>query len=105
MRFLGDLFWPIVNAAIMAACIYWASLFYRDARLQERLGLPKLARLFAVLGMATLVYTPVNWVVRGVLNILNFSALWSTLGGLLGAAVIVAMVYYLFVWLERGNPS
>jgi len=105
MSWLGHVFWPLVYAAIMVGCIYWANLFYRDARLQERLNLPKPARLFAVLALAGLVYSPVSRIVLGFLNVLGSGTILAKLSDFVGAAAIVAILFYLFVWLDKENPS
>jgi hypothetical protein len=101
MRWVGDVFWPLVYAAIMAGCIYWASWFYGEARLQERWNLSRLGRLFVVLALGSLVYSPVYRIVVGLLNILRPSSIASKLGEFVGAALILAMLVYLFMWIDK----
>jgi hypothetical protein len=105
MRWIGEALWPVVYALVMAGCIYAADWFYGEARLQERLNLSKLGRLFAVLALASLIYSPVYRVIVGVLNLLHSGSIASRLGEFVGAAVIVAMIVYLFMWLDKPARS
>ncbi|OGO05498.1 MAG: hypothetical protein A2Y73_05905 [Chloroflexi bacterium RBG_13_56_8] len=96
MDWLLDLFWPLAYAALLIGSLFWANLFYRDAHIQEKLNLPTHARLFVVLALGALVYTPVSWVVIDLLSFFRSYSGWARAGEFLGAGAILAFLVYLF---------
>jgi hypothetical protein len=92
MDWLGEIFWPLLYAAISIGCLYWANRVMRATRLRERLGLDNSSRLFTMLVLGGMAYGTVYRIVMGILSVFRSYSGWTKAGEFLGGAACVAFL-------------
>lgn len=87
-----EIFHALVSAAIWVACLSWANLVIRQLKLQSRLHLSAVARVFLTLSGAALVRSPVHYIVFSIINLFEGYSVTTKIGSLVGAIAVVGVL-------------